>query len=135
MQTWLIPYEPTVIALGVSALLLCMQLLVLDVAGIACRHAPGLPIKADHASFLFRASRAHANTNESIAAFIALAVVGILAAANASWLNALAWTYIAARSAHMLMYYLGLSLARSVAFAVGLIALLGMCGVMIAAFL
>ncbi|MDP9142711.1 MAG: MAPEG family protein [Pseudomonadota bacterium] len=134
MQAWLMPYEPTVIALGVSALLLCVQLLVLDVAGIVAKHAPGLPIKPDHASFLFRASRAHANTNESIAAFIVLAIVGVLVAANASWLNTLAWVYVAARSAHMVAYYLGVQLARSAAFAVGLLALIGMCAVMVVAF-
>lgn len=76
--------------------------------------------------FHFRAARAHANTNESVAAFIALAVAGILASASPIGLNSLAWLYVACRMAHMLSYYANQKLARSAAFGVSLVVLVGM---------
>jgi uncharacterized MAPEG superfamily protein len=126
MQEWLVPYVPTIWALGMSGALLLTQLVVADVTGIRARHQPGTPVEADHSSFLFRATRAHANTNESIAAFVLLALFGMLSVAAPGWLNALAWIYVAARLAHMVFYYAGAQLARSVAFAAGLAALFGM---------
>jgi uncharacterized MAPEG superfamily protein len=126
MSKWLIPYAATVFALGATAGLLLVQILVADVAGIRARHEPGTPIAADHASFLFRASRAHANTNESVAGFTLLAVFGIFAGAAPSWLAALAWTYVAGRAGHMLCYYLDQRVARSACFVVSLLALVGM---------
>ncbi len=133
MSEWLSLYEATVFALGATAGLLLIQILVADVAGIRARHEPGTPIAADHGSFLFRASRAHANTNESVAVFALLAVFGIFAGATATWLNALAWGYVAGRAGHMLCYYLDQRLARSAFFVVSLLALVGMLIVGIAA--
>ena len=126
MQEWLVPYMSTVWALGVSGALLLIQLLVVDLAGIKARHRPGTPVEADHGDFLFRATRAHANTNESIAAFVLLVLFGVLSAASPIWLNALSWVYVVARVAHMVCYYAGFQLPRSVAFGVGLVALFGM---------
>ena len=126
MQEWLVPYVSTVWALGMSGALLLIQLLVVDLAGIKARHRPGTPVEADHGDFLFRATRAHANTNESVAAFILLVLFGVLSAASPGWLNALSWVYVVARVAHMVCYYAGFQLPRSVAFGVGLAALFGM---------
>ena len=133
MPEWIAPYAATVYAIGATGGLLLIQILVADFAGIRARHEPGTPIAADHGDFLFRASRAHANTNESIAVFLLLALFGIFAAAPTSWLGALAWGYVAGRAGHMLCYYLDLRLARSLSFGVSLLALLGMLGVGIAA--
>lgn len=119
-------YGPSILALGAIAGLLLLQILVADVASIRAGHAPGAPVPADHGNFLFRATRAHANTNESIAVFVLLVLFGVMSAAPAGWLNGLAWVYVAARAAHMLCYYAGLQLARSLAFGVGLLALIGM---------
>ncbi len=126
MQESLVPYASTVWAMGISGALLLIQLLVVDLAGIKARHRPGTPVEADHGDFLFRAARAHANTNESIAAFTLLALFGVLSAASPGWLNVLSWAYVAARVAHMACYYAGLQLPRSVAFGVALAALFGM---------
>jgi uncharacterized MAPEG superfamily protein len=112
--------------MGATGGLLLVQLLVLDVAGLQARHRPGAPVEPDHGNFLFRASRAHANTNESIAAFILLGLFGVLSAAPAGWLNTLSWVYILARIAHMLCYYANVQLLRSLSFGVGLAALFGM---------
>jgi uncharacterized MAPEG superfamily protein len=125
----LMPYQNVVAAIGATGVLLLVQILVVDVAGIRARHVPGMPVTADHGRFLFRAVRAHANTNESIAAFVLLALFGMLGGAQAQWLGAMAWIYVGGRVAHMLCYYADLRLLRSIAFGIGLLALLGMAGV------
>jgi len=129
MQELVAPYIPTVWALGMSGALLLVQLLVVDLAGLKARHRPGTPVDPDPGNFLFRATRAHANTNESIAAFVLLVLFALLSAASPLWVNALSWAYVAARAAHMLFYYAGLPLPRTIAFAASLIALFGMLGV------
>lgn len=119
-------YQSTLIVMALAALLLVVQLIVADLVAIKQRHKAGYPIPADSSQFLFRAARAHANTNESIAAFALLAITGILLAASPRWLNALAMLWLAARAVHMLAYYLNRKPLRSGAFAVSLLALLGM---------
>ena len=131
----LAPYAATLLALGAMAALLLVQLVVADVAGIRAGHEPGSPVEPDHGSFLFRAVRAHANTNESLSAFVLLALFGLLSAASPGWLGLLAWLFVAARAAHMACYYANLKAPRSVAFAVGLLALLGMLAVGVGAWL
>lgn len=129
MQEWLAPYTSTIISFGAIAALLLIQLLIADLAAIKVRHLPGAPIEANHGNFLFRAARAYANTNETIAAFILLALFGILSGASPEWLNIFAWVYVGARLAHMLCYYLNLQLLRSMVFGVGVVALFGMLGI------
>jgi uncharacterized MAPEG superfamily protein len=126
MQDSLVPYAPTVHALGAVGALLLAQIVVADVAGIRAHHPPGMPVEADPKNFLFRAVRAHANTNESIAAFVLLALFGIFVGASASALNALAWVYAIGRAGHMAFYYAGIGLARSVSFGIAMLALVGM---------
>jgi uncharacterized MAPEG superfamily protein len=126
MQDWLLPYGATIWAMGIMGGLLLVQLIVVDVAGIRAGHAPGTAVTGDHSSFLFRVTRAHANTNESIAVFILLGLFGVLHGAAPGWLNLCAIVYVAARVAHMLCYYADLKLARSASFAVAFLALLGM---------
>ena len=135
MQDWLVPYLPSVIALGGAGLLLILQLLILDLAGLRSGHRPGWPVAADTNSFHFRAYRAHANTNESLAAFIALCLAGMLSAAPPFWLNLLSGIYLTARLLHMLCYYASWSRSRSVAFGLGLLALYGMFAVTLAGWL
>ena len=60
------PYNITVLVSGLTGLMMLIQILVADVAAIKAQHIPGYPVKPGHDSFLFRAARAHANTNESI---------------------------------------------------------------------
>ncbi len=126
MQDWVLPYASTVAAMGTMGALLLVQLIVLDVAGIKAGHVPGAPVTGSHDDFLFRAARAHANTNESLGAFILLALFGILSNAAPGWLNACAITYVAARIGHMLCYWTNLKPLRSIAFVVAFLALVGM---------
>src|SRR5262245_6300930 len=126
MQDWLLPYSATIWAMGIMGGLLLVQLIVLDVGGIRAGHVPGTAVTGDHSVFLFRAARAHANTNESIAAFVLLALFGVLHNAAPGWLNLCAVVYVAARVGHMLCYYADLKLMRSGSFAVAFLALVGM---------
>jgi len=126
MLEWLLPYTLTVWAMGIMGGLILVQLIVVDVAGIGAGHTPGAAVTGGHESFFFRAARAPANTTESIAAFILLALFGILHNAAPWWLNACAIVYVAARVGHMLSYYAGIGVLRSVAFVVAFLALVGM---------
>ncbi len=129
MTDLLLPYHSVISAIGATGVLLLVQILVADFAGIRARHVPGTPVTADHSVFLFRAVRAHANTNESIAAFVLLALFGMLGGAKPQWLGALSWIFVGGRIGHMLCYYADLRLLRSIAFGIGLLALCGMAAI------
>ncbi len=125
---YLSAYNITIIAMGSIGILLLLQLIVFDVVAIKAKHTPGSSIAVDHNNFIFRAYRAHANTNESIAIFILFAIFGMLSAANPVWLNIFSGTYLLGRLGHMLCYYAGISNARSICFGIGIVGLLGMFG-------
>jgi uncharacterized MAPEG superfamily protein len=120
------PYKVTVLIMGLTGLVSLIQLLIVDFAAIKLKHTPGFPVLSDHSSFLFRASRAHADTNETIGAFILLSCFGVLSSGSAAWLNGFAIAYFVGRILHMCCYYGGLSIARSASFAVSLVGLTGM---------
>lgn len=119
-------YGPAILALGAAGALVLVQVLVADVAGVRAGHVPGAPVLADHGSFLFRAVRAHANTNETLGAFLALTVFAMLTAASPAWVNGLACTWVASRVAHSAFYWADLRTLRSVAFGISLLALVAM---------
>jgi uncharacterized MAPEG superfamily protein len=116
-------YEYTTFALGAMALLMLLQLLVADVAGMKSKHTPGASINTDHSNFLFRASRTVANTNESIAVFVLATTFCILSNASPTYTAYAAWGFIAARALYALFYYLNLQILRSVIFGVSLLSL------------
>jgi len=120
------PYKITLLVAGLTGLMMLIQIIVADIAAIKARHTPGYPIKPDHASFLFRATRALANTNESIAVFILLLFFGVFSASNALYMNIFSSVYLASRIAHMCFYYGNFKLARSISFPLSLIGLFGM---------
>ncbi len=123
-------YHLTGLAMGAAGGLLLLQLLVADVAGIRASHTPGTPVEPDHNIFLFRAARALANMNESMAIFILFTMVGILSGADSVWLGRFAALYVAMRTLYMLCYWLNIKLARSTCFLGALIALFGLGAVM-----
>jgi uncharacterized MAPEG superfamily protein len=108
-------------ALALAALVL-LQVLVADLAGIRARHVPGMPVAGGHGDFHFRATRAHANTNENLPVLVLLLLLAVLLRADPRWTGLAAWTFTAARAGHMLCYYLDLRTARSIAFGAGLLA-------------
>jgi len=112
--------------MGLVTVLLLVQMLVADFAAMGAKHTPGHPVPPDHGSFFFRAVRAQANSNESIALFILLALFGLFAGASPSVLGWSSMVYALGRLGHMLFYYAGIGLARSVSFGVALLGLLGM---------
>jgi uncharacterized MAPEG superfamily protein len=125
MENLLTDYMPAIASIGIIGGLMLVQLVVADIIGIISKHTPGTPIAADHENLLFRAHRAHANTNESVAAFLALTVYAIAVSATPSWLNTLCLVYIAGRVGHMLCYYANLKLLRSISFGIATLALFG----------
>lgn len=123
------PYAATLWATAAIAGLIIAQGLVADFVAIARKHVPGTPVDPDHNDFLFRAVRAQANTNETVAVFLALVLFCIMGGASALWTNVLAWVYIGCRAGHMLFYYTKVPMLRSTAFTFSLLALIGMLGV------
>lgn len=119
-------YTLTLLCLGAMASLMLIQILVIDAVGILRKHPPGTMVEANHDDFLFRATRAHANTNESIAVFLLLALFGLLAGASPDLFNYSACLYVMARLVYTTCYYLNAKMMRSVVFAISLIGLLGM---------
>lgn len=122
------------VALAMGGLLL-VQVVISDLISIRAKHKPGFPVQPDHGSLLVRAARVYANTNETIAAFALFVIVGVHVAANPAWLNGFALVYLAGRVGHMLCYYLGQPLLRSIGFGVSLLGLFGMFVVVAAAML
>ncbi|PCJ47885.1 MAG: hypothetical protein COA74_10665 [Gammaproteobacteria bacterium] len=135
METILSLYTTAIIAVGITGGLLLVQLLVVDVVGIMAGHVPGTPVPSNHDNFMFRAARAHANTNESVSSFILLMAFAMLSSAPPSWVNGLSLLYVAGRVAHMCFYYANMKILRSVSFGISLLALLGILGAGIAAWL
>lgn len=132
---YLASYSITILTMAGVGFILLLQLIILDVVGIKAKHTPGHAIEPNHNDFIFRASRAHANTNESIAIYILFAIFGILSSANPLWLNVFSGTYLLGRTGHMLCYYAGISLARSICFGISIAGLLGMLGIGLLAWL
>jgi uncharacterized MAPEG superfamily protein len=100
-----------------------VQLLVADVIGIRRQHTPGTAVRDDHTDALFRATRAHANTTESIGALILIAGFAIAAGGDPAWVNGALWAFLLLRIVHAFAYYFDLRLLRSIAFAFGMGAL------------
>ncbi len=126
MNEALLAYHSTLVACAALAGLVMLQVLVADVAGMKAKHVPGMPVTDGHASFHFRAVRAIGNTNETLGLFLLLVALALLLGANPKWVNPLAWTYAAARAAHMAFYYVRVGWARSTAFGIGLAAQFGL---------
>ena len=126
MLELMLPYQGLLSASAVLAALMLAQLLIADVAGMRAKHVPGMPVTGGHGDFHFRATRAHANTNENLPVQVLLIVVAVLLAANPRWAAAAAWAFTAARAGHMAFYYFDLRLARSIAFGVGVAAQLAL---------
>lgn len=119
-------YLPSLWAMACTGLLMLVQLIIADLSALRTSHIPGTPIDPNPKNFVFRATRAHANTNESIACFMLFIVTGIFANADSLWLNCFAWLYVGCRLAHMAFYYLHKSTLRSLSFGISLAALLGL---------
>lgn len=116
----------TLTASVVLACLFLLQFLVVDVSHIRAKQVPGMPVTGGHDNFLFRATRAHANTNESLGLYLLLILCAGPLSANAHWTGVAAWTFTAARGAHMFCYYFDWRNARSWAFGIGLLAQVGL---------
>jgi uncharacterized MAPEG superfamily protein len=121
MQELLMPYHTSLIGLLALAVLAVTQFLVADVVSIREKQVPGMPVSGGHDSFLFRATRANANTAENLALFLLLVLLCFFSAANPHWTAVGIWIFAAARAGHMGFYYADMRTLRSTAFGVGLV--------------
>ncbi|MEE4302396.1 MAG: MAPEG family protein [Pseudomonadales bacterium] len=119
-------YPGTVFAWLLVAVLLLLQVLVADVVSVRRKHTPGAPIDGGHDDFLWRADRAHRNTNETLGAFVLLTLAAVAVEAHPVAVNGLALVYAAGRAAHMACYWADLRVPRSVSWVVALLALVGL---------
>ena len=126
MDAHLAPYAASLAGLVGMGGLYLLQAIIADVVGIRAGHVPGMPVASGHDDLLFRATRAQANTNESLPALILLNLSAVLLGASPRWTNGLVVVFVAARLAHMLAYYADLRTPRSAAFAVGFACLVGL---------
>jgi len=126
-------YSMTVSAMGALAVLMFCQLLIADVLGIRAKHLPGSQIPADHENPLFRAGRAVANINESIAIFLLAVLFCVLSSASANGTGYAAWAFVIARLLYAVCYYLNLQLLRSVMFGLSLLAIAALLAIGFAA--
>ena len=133
MPDFLVPYASTLAAFVCLGGIFLLQVLVSDVIAIRAGHVPGTPTAGGHGDLLFRTTRALANTNENLAIFILLSLSAVLLGASATWTNRLAWTFVLARAGHMLAYYADQRALRSAIFTLGVVALLGLLVVSVAA--
>lgn len=115
-----VDYHWTLAAVALTGIMMLVQALVADVAGMKAGHRAGHPVAPNRDDFHFRATRALANTNETVAVFLSLALAGVLLGADSGILNAGAVLYLVGRLAHMAMYYANLAPARSIAFGISL---------------
>ncbi|MDV5170074.1 MAPEG family protein [Photobacterium rosenbergii] len=123
---FLLEYQISIIVIGLVGLLMFIQLVIADIIAIKNKHIPGYPIKSNHRDFLFRASRAHLNTNESVAIFVLFVIFCFLSSASASVVNTCSLAYLTSRIGHMIFYYLDFKVLRSISFATSLVSLLAL---------
>lgn len=126
MSEIMINYQWSVLVLGLTGALSLFQLLVFDVMAIKLKHPPGYPIESSHKNLLFRLSRAHANTNETMGVVILLFLFAVFSAADPTWVNRLMVGYFSARVLHMICYYMAWSVMRGVVFGMSLLILLSL---------
>ena len=113
------PYSSSILALGLLGFLHLVQLLVADLVALRRGHVPGMTVSGGHDDLLFRATRAHANTTESIGAAILAGVFGIVSGGDPAWVNYSLGSFLVSRLVHMLAYYCDWRIVRGVAFALG----------------
>ena len=126
MDTIFTTYSSTIFALGATATLALIQLLVADVVGLSRKHTPGTPVLGGHDDALFRVTRTVANTNESIAIFVCAILFCILSSASPAYTAYAAWTYVCARTIYAVCYYSNLQTMRSICFVIVALSLLAL---------
>ena len=126
MPEFIAPYAPLLQALAALALLMLVQTLVADLAGMRAKHVPGMPVTSGHSDFFFRATRTLANTNENIGAFLVALLAAVWLGASPAWVNGLAWAFVAARAAYLVCYYADWRWPRSIVFGAGVAAQAGL---------
>ncbi|MCF2909199.1 MAPEG family protein [Pseudoalteromonas sp. DL2-H2.2] len=125
MTELLVPYQLTILVLGLSGGLFLIQLAVVDIIAIKQKHPPGVAVAQDPQTLLFRSNRVFANSNETVGILILVVLFAVFSGTHPDWLNGLAVTYLLSRVGHMVCYYLDQKLMRSISFGVCYLSLSG----------
>lgn len=123
MQELFGDYSSVFSAYLATAVLFIVQALWADVSAIRAGHDPGTAVTGGHDDPLFRATRAHANTNENLGFFIIATMAAMAYRVSPDLAGWCAWIFVAGRTIHMAAYYADLRPVRSVGFATGFVAL------------
>ncbi|MGJ8662743.1 MAG: MAPEG family protein [Marinicella sp.] len=126
MSEVFVNYQWSVLVLGLTGALSLLQLLIFDFMAIKLKHPPGFPIESSHKNVLFRLSRAHANTNETLGAMIVMFLFAAFSSADPTWVNNLMISYLLTRVLHMICYYAAWSTLRGVVFGLSILSLIGL---------
>ncbi|MEM6703084.1 MAG: MAPEG family protein [Acidobacteriota bacterium] len=121
-------YAPLGLPLFAFGVLHLVQLLVADVVGLRSGHTPGTPVDGGHDDALFRASRAHANTAESLGVLLLFVVAGVLLGGSPLWMSRALWALVALRTLYTLCYWFDQRALRSIVFVLMLLALIALGG-------
>lgn len=121
-------YPASALSLLALGALIVTQVAVATAATRAAGQVPGMPLTIGHESFAFRAFRAHQNTLENTAPFVAALVAAMLVGAAPMLVEAAALVFVGARLAHAGAYYAGVEAPRTAAFGVGLLAMVALLG-------
>lgn len=119
-------YGWTLFSAGALATLYVVQVIVADLAIDAAKHTPGTPVPGAHESWLFRATRAPANSLENMPPFWVLAAVAIGVSASPIWTNVLALAFLLCRVVHMGAYYADVRVVRGYSWMAGLAVMLAL---------
>nr|WP_290444145.1 MAPEG family protein [Pseudoalteromonas sp. XMcav2-N] len=121
----MVPYQLTILVLGLSGGLFLIQLAIVNIIAIKQKHPPGVAVSQDPQTLLFRSNRVFANSNETVGILILVVLFAVFPGTHPGWLNGLAATYLLYRVGHMVCYYLDQKLMRSISFGVCYLSLLG----------
>ncbi|TMP34240.1 MAPEG family protein [Pseudoalteromonas rubra] len=124
MTELLVPYQLTILVLGLTGGLFLIQLAIVDIIAIKQKHPPGVAVTQDPQTLLFRSNRVFANSNETVGILLLVVLFAVFSGTHPGWLNGLAVTYLLSRVGHMVCYYLDLKLLRSISFGVCYLSLL-----------
>jgi prostaglandin-E synthase 1 len=135
--------NPVFLAYAITCIVLCLNLLTLWIASGGMRARGGMAINPEDGArygaavaeidppAVARLLRAHRNAEATIYPFLLLGLLDVLAGGSAAIALPIFTIFVVARIAHSIVYLKALQPWRSIAFAVSLLAILVLMGVVI----
>ncbi|WP_339915459.1 MAPEG family protein [uncultured Brevundimonas sp.] len=106
---FLTTYQPALLALAILALTVLIQsVLIVPLAFLTGKQAPGMLVNGSHDDFSFRVVRTYLNATENLPAFAATVFLAIIAGVDQDWVNWLAGLHVGFRMIFWMAYYSGI---------------------------